>query len=178
MKSNLSMGGPVTFPRWTGERVYMLPFRPSDRLPWNLERWQETVNQMMSGIDAALGYLMIDQGECQPGQTHRRAGLHVEGNWIAGIAKHDHVFYGGYSGAYAPELVVMASDALGCAAYLGDYHAAPGAGGDCSHVVIDSMRREELRPGRAYVADVATLHESLPNSDFCRRSIVRINVPL
>ena len=53
----------VSFPAWNGERVYMRPFTKRDGLPFDLARWQPTVDQMLQGIDTDSEiYLMIDEG--------------------------------------------------------------------------------------------------------------------
>ncbi|KQP37587.1 hypothetical protein [Pseudorhodoferax sp. Leaf274] len=88
-QSTIQQRGAVTFPEFTGERVYMLPFRKAEGLPFDLARWQPTVDAMLDGIDVASPiYLMIDQGVVQPGATHRRPGVHIDGYWRPEIAAH------------------------------------------------------------------------------------------
>ena len=57
----------VTFPEFTGERVYMQKFFKRTGLPSNLSRWQVTVDKMLQGVetDNAI-YIMIDQGIVGP----------------------------------------------------------------------------------------------------------------
>ena len=75
--------GEVDFPEFTGERVYMRDFKQADGLPSDLARWQPTVDQMLAGIKTNDSiFLMIDQGIVEPGMTHRRPGIHVDGVWL------------------------------------------------------------------------------------------------
>ena len=81
--------GAVTFPEFTGERVYMVPFTIKDGLPTELKRWQPTVDAMMDGIDMpGVGYLMVDQSIALPGHAQRRPGLHIDGYWNPGLSAH------------------------------------------------------------------------------------------
>lgn len=81
--------GCAPFPEFTGERVYMEPFRKRDGLPARLSRWQATVDAMLAGIDTDQPiYLMIDQAHAAAGTTHRRPGLHVDGYWNPAMLAH------------------------------------------------------------------------------------------
>lgn len=89
MKSEYFVGSAVSFPEFTGERVHMREFIPTLGLPKDLERWQETVDAMLVGVNAPGSvYLMIDQGDVKAGTCHRRPGLHVDGYWS--VAQNDH----------------------------------------------------------------------------------------
>lgn len=81
-ESKVQENGLVTFPEFTGERVYMLPFFQKEGLPENLKRWQPTIDQMLDGVmtDQPI-YLMIDQAFVSAGKNHRRPGLHIDGYW-------------------------------------------------------------------------------------------------
>lgn len=77
--------GPVTFPDFQAQRVYMLPFFKRDGLPEGLARWQPTVDAMLHDVDTSLPiYLMVDQAVVSPNTTHRRPGVHVDGYWNPG----------------------------------------------------------------------------------------------
>lgn len=79
--------GKVTFPEFTGERIYMRKFY--DTLPADLARWQTTVDAMMAGINTDRPkYLMIDQKSVKAGRMHRRPAVHVDGWWIEGDQMH------------------------------------------------------------------------------------------
>lgn len=83
--STIERRGAVTFPEFTGERVYMEPIRRGV-LPAHLRRWVGTLSAMLAGMSSVpeLMYLMIDQQELRAGQFHRRPGVHVDGYWVVG----------------------------------------------------------------------------------------------
>lgn len=101
MQSIVQKIGHVDFPAFMGERIYMKPFRMETGLPEELKRWQETVDQMLVGVDTdGPIYLMVDQ-KFVPAQTlHRRGGLHIDGFWIPGTQIHGggHITQGAHGG--------------------------------------------------------------------------------
>lgn len=81
--------GAVTFPQHTGERVYMRPFYKANGLPFDLARWQPTVDAMLDGVDTdGPIYLMVDQGLVRAGVSHRRPGVHIDGYWNPAVRAH------------------------------------------------------------------------------------------
>ena len=127
----------VTFPEFTGERVYMQKFFKRTGLPSNLSRWQATVDKMLEGVDTDNAiYIMIDQGIVGPTAAHRRPGRHIDGY------RHDevqcHSGRGGHMGIYShggtpgwvfngswehatldqPEAIILASDVSACDGYI------------------------------------------------------------
>lgn len=219
MKSELEIGNLVSFPAFTAERVYMLPFFKRDGLPRNLRRWQLTVESMLDGISTDRPiYLMIDQGIIEAGQTHRRPGLHADGNWNPELQchrgsggtpgghghtpppapGHRHPGCGGHvhpekpptSGwknppichahgfSYADELIILASNISACRAIVGEFEGMPSHDGNCSHIDTRHGHKIVFEAGRVYRGNVTLLHESLPVSVTCERSLVRLNVPM
>lgn len=90
-QSSVTPLGVVAFPDYSGERVYMVPFAKDKALPDNLARWQGTVDAMMADVDTDQEcFLMIDQSPVVAGNTHRRAGWHVDGYWVPAIGGHGH----------------------------------------------------------------------------------------
>lgn len=88
-KSTCEALGAVSFPEFTGERIYMEKFFKDKGLPEHLKRWQPTIDQMLEKIDIDEPmYLMVDQRVVEPNTTHRRPGVHIDGYWI------DHELYG------------------------------------------------------------------------------------
>jgi hypothetical protein len=201
MKSIVERRGVVEFPENTGERIYMFPIE--GRLPSRYARWQRTVDQMLDGIDApGPVYLMVDQGIVNAGQSQRRPGLHVDGNWVDPVRCHghqptppshhhpaptptprhihaarwDHPAPQWKQGAYRPEAIVLASDVTGCIAYEGQFDAAIDAQGACA-ADVSTLRAVELLAGIAWVGNVTMLHEATPMQKRTPRTIVRLNVP-
>lgn len=196
MKSNIQIGSTVSFPAWTGERIYMQEFHKNAPLPVQYARWQSTVDQMLGGIDTnGPVYLMVDQALVKGGQPHRRPGVHVDGHWVINAhggsghgSRHGPVPYPRHQpgplhqGSSAQgEALVLASDVEACAAYVGEYErdfVADWRGGDCSDLDLSQLNRVDLYPNHVYIGDVFTLHESLPVQHDCRRTLVRLNVCL
>ncbi len=180
MKSEIREIGKIVFPENIGERIYMLPFTKQQGLPESAKRWQSTVDQMLVGVETdGPIYLMIDQGFVKAGNSHRRPGLHIDGNWIE-----ENRCHGGGGGSHhhrgpdmTDELIILASDVIGCRAYAGDFTGLPGENGDCYHIVIDGLEKIDLSPYKVYAGNVSMLHESIPVDIDCMRTMIRLNVP-
>lgn len=201
INSQLRAGGSVPFPVHVNERVYMREIKKG-QLPLDLSRWQDTVDAMLEGIDFdGPAYLMVDQGDVKSGETHRRGGWHVDGYWNPQLNAHS----GGHMPSYPmhgprnghkssplhssgapswaeatfeePELLLLASDVVGCRAAIGEFTVDMKDGGDCSGVDVSGMKVETLEAGRVYKGNIALLHESLPLEKDTQRTVVRINIP-
>lgn len=160
-------------------------------LPKRFERWLPTIQDMCRGL--VLGgknYLMVDQREVKEGEYHRRGGPHIDGNWIPGEPGSGVVV--GKSGtghvtwnepkwnseeALKTEAIILASNVTGCIAYVGDVDGTPKQGGDCSHLDLSKMRKVIMEPNVAYIGNVFMIHESVPVSENCQRTVVRLNCP-
>lgn len=203
--------GRVTFPRFLGERVYMEEFNARNGhaiLRPGLHRWQDTIDAMLCGVETdGPIYLMIDQKEVKPGDTHRRPGPHIDGYWQ--VTGHDspespgHAHPGRGPTHISPtprwripdtnplrvlprripkkpkhEAIVLASNVYGCDGFLGTFDVESfGRGGDCSCVPLDRLQRMALAGDVAYSGNVSFIHESVPVREACQRTLVRLNVP-
>jgi hypothetical protein len=181
--------GKVEFPSFLAERIYMREFRLETGLPSDLSRWQETVNQMLVGVDTdGPIYLMVDQGVVRANASHRRPGAHIDGYWIA--AKGRHGGGGGHAGKWqnpspgwsqcdfsAPEALILASDVSASRALIGEFYEMPGEGGDCSMMDLSQLSEVRLLAGVAYAGNVTMIHESLPVPMDTARTLVRLSVP-
>lgn len=193
MLSTVQRRGQVSFPLFTGERVYMQPFTKKAGLPVNLARWQPTVDAMLDGVETDQQiYLMIDQKEVGAGHSQRRPGMHVDGYWIPAIHGHDggghgwhrHIRHGSCpNNAWShvdfnqPEAIILASDVSASRALVGEFDGVIGEGGDCSHLNLSHLPSVTLQSGHVWAGNVSMLHESLPVERTCRRTLVRLNVP-
>ena len=179
--SALSRGARVPFPSFTGERIYMRKFNQDSGLPQDLRRWQDTVDAMLQGVHAPGPiYLMVDQAAVKAGQLHRRGGLHVDGHWKAESGRHHHVHLPRPRGPAMQtfEGLILASDILGCAAYVGPYFGDPAEDGDCSHIDTSMLHRVDLDPGYTWRGHASQmLHEAIPQRREGLRTLVRLNVP-
>lgn len=202
--STIEQGGPVTFPEFAGERVYMRRFERGSPLPDDLSRWQRTVDEMLVGLESdGPAYIMIDQMFVPAGTHHRRPGLHVDWYWHEVLRAHGgggHQPYPGHGrrpprpshGPLWPEeppkptpeskrqhkeAVVLAASTLGCRAYRGEFAGTPKDDGDAAHIDVLGLEAVDMQPGRAWICDAgATLHEALPEVRDCWRTVVRLNV--
>lgn len=197
MQSLVQKGSNVHFPAFTGERIYMKEFRKGE----DLGRWNQTVDEMLQGVKAdGPIYLMVDQQKVVAGKTHRQPGAHVDGYWDVkcGHRSHRHVIQahghtpGGHQmpdrtpghqtpthligNEYKKEILILASDVVGCKAYVGGYEPTFGKGGDMSHLNLNKFDEVVMRANIAWVGDVWMLHESIPHETDCLRTVVRLNV--
>lgn len=188
-QSIVQQRGQVPFASYSGERVYMREFTKRQGLPIDLTRWQSTVDAMLDGVDAdGPIYLMIDQGMVRAGSSQRRPGVHIDGYWIPSIQAHGGrhmtgVWDNGSGGRWKtcnfshPEAIILASSVTAARAFAGEFDGAPSEGGDCAHINTTGLRETVLKSGFAYAGNVTMLHESLPVTADCLRTVVRLNVP-
>ena len=189
-KSIVYQGNIITFPTWLGEKIYMQEFKQSSGLPENLkQRWQDAVDAMLGNIktDKSI-FLMVDEGIVKVDNLHRRGGIHVDGYWHPNLGNH-----GGHGGPYhlpkrgshgghrfvghSSEILCLASNVLASRAFSGEYEGEPKSGGDCSHIDVRNMDIIPIEPNRVYYGDTgALLHESIPVTSDCKRTVIRLNV--
>jgi hypothetical protein len=201
MHSIIQARSKVPFPAYQGERVYMRPFIKAQGLPFDLRRWQPTVDAMLEGIETNHPiYLMVDQGFVKAGTPQRRPGVHIDGYWIPGLQAHGQPDRGGHrhptpeerppyrgdhntrprhctGGVLVEEALLLASDIQGCVGYTGGFDGLIGTGGDCSHLSLQGLQRVPFKANTCYAGNVTSLHESLPVATDCNRTLVRLNVP-
>lgn len=185
-QSKAYCGEKVNFPKFDAEKIYMLPFQKKRGLPSNLKHWQETVDQMLSGIESAgVIYLMIDQAFVKANDFHRRKGLHIDGYWCGPNTGHT-----GHRGSrydtqmswvnasfQESEALVLASNISAACGYVGEFEGVIGDKGSCEHLDTSHLEQITLDANRAYIGNVTFLHESLPVPQDCFRTVVRLNVP-
>lgn len=138
----------------------------------------------MADFAGQVGYLTIDEKMVEPGETHRRRGLHVDGvyangagGWSGGSGG------GGWGGGDAPGMkatgMLTVSSVSGCRAWCQDFKGWPGAEGECDHL-SDQCQDEScavLSPSVAYWLDALCVHESLPMKARTPRQFVRLSLP-
>ena len=201
--SQLYVGSKVVFPEFKGEQHYMVPFTKQQGLPKHLVHWQDSVDVMLEKIDTKGPiYFMADQKYVRANSMHRRGGLHVDGFWNPGVSAHGPGRHGSGHlpaprgpGRHEParhlsismhsshgnvgkeELIVLASNATGCRAALGQYEEAPWNGGSYEHLNIKDFDEVYLTPGLTFYGDTGSLlHESVPLHKDSLRTVIRLNV--
>lgn len=191
-KSIVKELGKVEFPEFLGERVYMRKFTKQAGLPKDLKRWQTTVDSMLHDVDCKGDiFIMIDQAHVSKGDSHRRAGSHIDGYWLESVQAHGGGRHsrtlssnGGWSywsnesanDFQEPEGIILASDIEACKAFEGMYQGVIGEGGDCEGIDKTDMNIVSFKKDTAYAGNVTMIHESLPVGFDCNRTLVRLNV--
>lgn len=199
MLSQVKQLNKVVFPKHIMERLYQVPFT-MDSIPSSLWRWDSTIRAMLEGIEFdGNAYFMVDQAHVKAGTTHRRGGLHIDGNWVEERCEHgvpprhctSNTSLGlVYKGRHLPTPgpswdtitpltggIVLASDISACRAVIGEYDFTIGEGGDCSGLDVSNMDSVLLKPNTTYLGNVTLLHESIPVVEDCDRTLVRITLP-
>lgn len=182
-KSKCEYVADCALPAFTGIRIMMMPLVIGDMktIPDYLHDWKRAINRLFDcdfyrhGTDRDLGrvgYLTIDEKEVRPGETHRRAGLHVDGGEGRG--------WGGGGGWASRETgMLTVSNVVGCWAWNQSFSGWPGEEGNCEH--LRPQLREDSRiaflPGTIYWADGFCVHESIPQTEAVKRQFVRLSLP-
>lgn len=177
--STLVTGSRVAFPEFTGERVYMEKFTKGN-LPEHLKRWENTVDSMLDGINNTGDiFIMIDQSSVNAGTPQRRKGIHIDGVWDEGLSCHTQPIPGHRRVTQDDkELIILASDVSASMAYVGEWSGESKDDGDCSHVSLGECTSVLLGSHTSYIGTPDTLHESIPVTEDCSRTLVRLNVKL
>lgn len=191
----------VSFPEFTGERIYMRPFKKKNGVPKDLRRWQDTIDQMLEGVDCTDNiYLMVDQSIVKASNFQRRPGLHIDGYWVedinchGGHQKSPGCHRGDNPGGHVPRIngwnmpswkhaefkqkegLILASNVAACRAVVGNFEGEILEGGDASLIDVTGLDSIMFEPNVAYAGNVTMLHESLPVLADCQRTLVRLNV--
>lgn len=101
----------------------------------------------------------------------RHSGISAKGRWDTPSPDWSHADFS------EPEGILLASDIQACRAFKGNYSGMPKDGGDYSHLDLGQLEEVILQPGRVYAGNVSMLHETLPVTQACTRTLVRLNVP-
>lgn len=183
----------VQIPDFTGE-VKMLPFNLEDlaEIP---KQFKELVSKMIEALPVKKGiaYLTVDGKLVKKGNTHRRGGVHIDGNYLPSLSWGSS---GGGNGwkvgeggrilsskehklSYEIETggMLIASNYPACKGWNGIFEGSPYVGGDCSR--IEGLGEGFiLKPNTVYYGNSQWLHESLPIDKTTHRVIARITLPM
>ena len=170
-------------------------------LPEPFGDYKETVEQVLSKVYHRdnVCYITIDEKTiCK--ETHRRPGIHVDGNWYEG--KHGHDTSGhrikmgthyiephhGLDGKWIDKPywgnededkdkggMLLVSNFAGCRVYKGEFDGPIKEGGDCSLIDVSKLKSEIMPAGYVYYLNAAGIHESLEIPVKVNRSLLRIN---
>lgn len=196
--------GVISLPAFDPElRILMMPYLLGDAssLPSFLGEWTDAILSLdctFDGLDGTLAYVTIDQKRLQAGETLRRPGVHVDSEVLPfahpnAPGPHGHRFKSGHPNGPGPSHptpwtplqpafthgMVVASNAYGCDAWLGEFEGTPGPTGDCAHLVDQCTddKRIALKPNWAYWMNGSCVHESLPMTEPTIRQWLRVTIP-
>lgn len=171
----------IGLPKYSGTRVMMMPLDfadPRGSTPEFLSHWTGTIEKLvkLSEVEEGVGFITIDEAQVEPGQTHRRPGIHVDGVSPDGRAGG---WGGGGGGAYGAGGMLLVSSKVGCRGWSQTFEGWPKPEGDCSHLKpqCDSESEVVLDPNRVYFLNPLAVHEPLPLQDGGRRQFVRLSFP-
>lgn len=177
-ESRFEYCGVTSFPSFTGTRVMMMPFLLGipESLPDFLSAWREPVTSICSFRPqhaGQVGYLTIDEKVLAEGETHRRAGLHVDGVYRKGNGS----WGGGGWGSVGTGMLTVSSIPA-CRAFNQHFDGWPGEEGDCEHMRDQLTDGTLLASGEVFWLDGLCVHESLRmKSRMTERQFVRVSLP-
>lgn len=170
-------------PRFSGTRVMMMPIilGDLDSVPPSLAHYDTTLLKLFEYMDPRhydkVGYLTIDEKLVRAGETHRRAGLHVDGvydgkcgGWGGGGGG------GGGWGSVGNGMLTVSSHA-GCRAWLQSFEGEIGKDGECDAIADQCKQATIFEPNQVYWVDGLCVHESMPMRADVNRQFVRLSMP-
>lgn len=137
--------------------------------------FKDIVNDMIKlfPLKGVNNYLTIDSKKILKGQSHRYPGPHIDGNYLACWHYNDIDAWKTIN-RFCP--VLIASSYPGCKVYLGNFVGHPKVGGDCSHLIEQSMSVLILKPNTVYYLNKFCIHESLIMTEDVERTLIRISL--
>ncbi len=184
----------VKIPNYKGE-IKMLPFN-LENLSTVPTKFKKLVTEMIKTlpIKQGIAYLTIDGKTIEKNKTHRRGGVHIDGNFIKNInewgssgggngwkvgeggrilsSEHHKLSYQSKTGG-----MLIVSTSPGCKGWNGKFKGNPYVGGDCTKIK-GLGKGFILKPNTIYYGNSQFLHESLPIEKPIHRVLVRITLPM
>lgn len=136
------------------------------------------------------GFFTLHGKELKKGQTLRRPGPHIDGNYEPYIMNFNNGGGGWKVGEDGPKTntklhkrqyenplggIILCSNYSSCLGYIGEYDGMPNVGGDCSHIELNEPFI--LKENIVYYGNNHFIHESLPVSADIHRVFARITLP-
>jgi hypothetical protein len=144
-------------------------------IPKSFNLFLDTVRDMLNLIPGIedTAFLTIDKKNVAKGNTQRRDGAHVDGNYtsIDGFDGPKWVRYNGAGG------MLIVSSHTACKAWQGEFNGAPKDDGDCEHLRNQLKDGFLLKENTVYLSNSQCIHESLPVEKDINRTIIRITLP-
>ncbi len=173
---------PVNIPVYFGE-IKMLPFDLHNLNGAPIEL-KSLLKEMLSKLPIRKGiaFLTVDGKVVKRGETHRRGGAHIDGNYL-----HEFLSWGGGNGWKVGEGgraltsehhrrsyqsitggMLIASNYQSCIGWNGTYDGEVGVGGDCTHLNLGEGFL--LHPNTLYYGNSKFIHESAPINKTVQRT--------
>lgn len=177
--SKFNHAGAIGLPKFSNIRVMMLPIilGQIDTLPNDMTHYKPTVSALFDLTKAEhfgkVGYLTVDEKIVEPGKTHRRAGLHVDG-----VYKGKGGGWGG-GGGWGPKGngMLTVSSIAGCRAYNQAFNGEIGNEGEAEHLRSQCKNATVFEANEVYWVDGMCVHESMPMTERAARQFVRLSMP-
>jgi hypothetical protein len=182
MTSKIMCLGPVTFPKFTADVAYNVPFYQHEGLPQAWAHWQPTVDDMLRGINTGLRiYFYAQQKKVKKLEKHYDRELHIDGNYQASMEKWGERVAGSgvtnCTGVLRSEVTVHASNMLSMRACIGRFCGEPSAVGSVAHIDTGHGYWVPMDAGFAYAGNETMFHESIGAQKDGDRTIVRLTIP-
>lgn len=176
------------------QRFNTIAIRTSDSLKLHELPFADVVYEMMSGIDLLgnTAYLTVHAKQLKKGETLRRGGKHIDGNFDPDIfnwtcdgvdfnkwldreapavdSKNHQILYNSDKGG-----VLLLSNYSSSLGWIGEFEGTSGLGGDCSH--IKTGEPFILESNVVYYGNSTFMHESIPVKEDVYRILFRITLP-
>jgi hypothetical protein len=177
---------PVALP-YAGRQKYMHTFDLADpKMADGFEDYLAPVVDLCRAAEAVKGlaHMTVDEKIVQAGMSQRRPKPHVDGRFYPALGewggdggewKHYCNNVGG-EGPLRRMPVIVASSAVGCRAWRGEFEAIPAKGGDLSH--LDLGEGEMLAANIGYLFSADCIHESMLMMVPTQRTFLRIALPV
>lgn len=199
MRSAIQHVSHVEFPKFKARQCYMVGMSLATLSQQGMGDYTEVIRNMMACVDirgTERFFVTIDEQHLQPGQTQRRGGAHIDGNWIEPIGARFNKDWVNHPELQAdtlprweqPELItdgnniggmLIAASEAASVAWKGIVDGTPNADGNCEHL-RDQLTQLQVVPmlhNRVYLANSTCIHESLPVQRPVKRQLIRITLP-
>lgn len=175
------------------EYLYMHPIQLESfkSLPGKMDKFNSIIKSMIDFLPYQKGksYVTIDRKKLNKGETHRRGGVHIDGNYCFGWGGSG--WSCGTQGKYLPSDkhllqygsklggMIIVSDEEACKIWEGEIEGLPGQGGDCNHLTdqLNYLPTKILNKNTCYWLNSMGVHESLPLNNSCERTLIRLTLP-
>jgi len=183
-KSEFDHVGSCFVPNNIDLRVMMMPIilgdmqTVPDYVWWKL---RDTIKTMFGYFDpkykGQVGYLTVDCQDIKAGDTHRRAGLHVDGVLDGKCGAWGGGGGGGWGSAATGMLTVSSS--VGCRAWKKTFKGVIGNDGECDSMIHQAPLIEStpFLANEVYWVHGLCVHESMPQKEDVNRTFVRLSLP-